>query len=198
MGLFRLREFPHDSGPSTFSGFHEGKFHNYIGFRNAREPTILNLSRCYSRFSKFEEFWSCSTRRRNLKGCFLTLGYTFQRRIGLDRIRRVIIAGSPRCGKSNDSDRMPSRSSPNEFQQGDLISVLSTASIPHRPHARVRAAKLSSREICFRRSQRNGDEIACRGVLSENICPYSVQPNSQPVRSDFRTPGIGGDSKSGS
>lgn len=71
---------------------------------------------------------------------------------------------------------------PNEFQaRWSNFGRFSTASIP-RPHARVRAAKLSAREICFRRSRSNGAEVACRGVLSENICPYSVQPNSQPVR----------------
>lgn len=177
MGLLRLREFPHDSGPSTFSGFHEGYFYNYIIFRNARPHDIEFFTMPFAivEVRRNSGFRSSSLEREISRGALhARIQFPQENRI-TDRITTVIIVGSLWRGKSNDSSRV---------LLGDAEQIpparwsnfgrFSTASIP-RPHARVRAAKLSAREICFRRSQRNGAEVACREVLSENICPYSVQ-----------------------
>lgn len=138
---------------------------------------------CYLWFSKSERIPNFSRARRKTSGMLFTFELNFHRRIESGGITTVIITMFHRDAENLIIPVGYFSGTPNEFQaRWSNFGRFSTASIP-RPHARVSAAKLSAREICFRRSRSNGAEVACRGMLSENICPYSVQPNSQPVRS---------------
>lgn len=83
----------------------------------------------------------------------------------------MIIAGLPQRGKSNDSGRMASRGSPNEFQQGDLISVdsLNRFDSASAARSRTRGETKLSRDLFQAKSAQRRRDCMSRSAFRKHL-----------------------------